>query len=120
MGDVDDGRLSVLALDLYRRRLNFEEAVVGRSTRSLTAGASNGAQLAAPNRASVFARSDGLHASGSALAEGIEEVAGPDLALGGGFAGDGDTPPGPLVGDRGRAHSYNQTTTVALMNDEAA
>lgn len=97
-GDVDDERLSALALDFDSTRLRLAEAMVEEPGQSQTAGLSIGTQLAAPDLAGVFVLSDGLHVNGSALVEGIANAVGPDVPLSGGLAGDGAAFTETLVG----------------------
>jgi hypothetical protein len=104
-GDVDDARLSTLALDFDRTRLELAEAMVEEPVHSRAAGISIGTQLAAPDLASVFILSDGLHVNGSALVDGIASAVGPEVPLSGGLAGDGAAFAETLVGTMARPRS---------------
>jgi hypothetical protein len=97
-GDVNDERLSALALDFERTRLELAEAVVEEPEQSRAAGLSIGAELAGPDLASVFILSDGLHVNGSALVDGVASAVGPAVPLSGGLAGDGAAFAETLVG----------------------
>lgn len=99
-GDVNDERLSALALDFERTRLELAEAVVEEPEQSRAAGLSIGAELAGPDLASVFILSDGLHVNGSALVDGVASAVGPAVPLSGGLAGDGAAFAETLVGRR--------------------
>lgn len=104
-GDVDDERLSALALHFDRTRLEFAEATVEEPEQSRAAGLAIGTQLAAPDLAGVFVLSDGLHVNGSALVEGIASAVGPGVPLSGGLAGDGAAFTETLVGAASRPRS---------------
>lgn len=104
-GDVDDERLSALALDFDHTRLELAEAMIDEPSQSRAAGLSIGAQLASPDLANVFVLSDGLHVNGSALVDGIISAVGPDVPLSGGLAGDGAAFAETLVGATTRCRS---------------
>lgn len=99
-GDVDDGRLSVLALHFDDTGLELAEAVVEEPAQSIDAGISIGTRLASADLAGVFVLSDGLHVNGSALVEGIASAVGANVPLSGGLAGDGAAFAETLVGGR--------------------
>lgn len=103
--EVDDERLSALALDFDRTRLELAEATVEGPAQSRTAGLAIGAQLASPDLAGVFVLSDGLHVNGSALVDGIASAVGPAIPLSGGLAGDGAAFSETLVGATERPRS---------------
>jgi hypothetical protein len=102
-GEVDDGRLSVLALGFDHTRLDLAEAVVEEPAQSYAAGIAIGSRLATPELAGVFILSDGLHVNGSALVEGIASAVGANVPLSGGLAGDGAAFAETLVGGRDQA-----------------
>jgi hypothetical protein len=101
-GDVDDGRLSALALAFDRTRVKLAEVRVEEPAQSRVAGLSIGMQLAAPDLAGVFVLSDGLHVNGSALVEGVASAVGPEVPVSGGLAGDGAAFEETLVGGDAR------------------
>jgi hypothetical protein len=87
--DVTDSIMTVLALGFESTPVRLAEATVDDASQSFAAGASVGAQLAAPDLAGVFVLSDGLHINGSALVEGVISAVGMNVPVSGGLAGDG-------------------------------
>lgn len=74
-------------------------------------------QLAAPDLAHVLLVSDGLAVNGTALVEGIREVAGNEVAVTGGLAGDGDRFRSTLVG-LGRDIRSRQVVVIGFYGDK--
>jgi hypothetical protein len=88
-GGLTDEGLTVLAVGFERTQLRLATFSLNTAADSKAAGASIGAELAAPDLAGVFVLSEGLGVNGSALVDGLVEAIGPKAVLSGGMAGDG-------------------------------
>jgi len=86
---LSDDDLTVLAVGFEHTRLRLATCPLVEAADSRKAGASIGAQLAAPDLAGVFVLSEGLGVNGSALVDGLVDRVGPEAVVSGGLAGDG-------------------------------
>ena len=87
--DVTDDEVAAVALrfDATELRLAYEPAPNPQHSRAC--GEAIGRALKADDLAGIFVLSDGLNVNGSELVAGITAIAGPDVPLTGGLAGDG-------------------------------
>lgn len=96
--DVTDDEIAAaaLAFDATKIRLACELAKAPEHSRAC--GDAIGRALAAPDLAGIFVLSDGLNVNGSELVAGITAVAGENVPVTGGLAGDGAQFKETLVG----------------------
>jgi len=87
---VQDVSLSVAVARFDEVTLRKASLPIGADTDSFTAGRDLGSALLGPELRAVFVLSDGLHANGSRLADGMNDIFPDSVVVTGGLAGDGE------------------------------
>lgn len=87
--DVEDDRLTGVALSFDRARVRLHAGRIGAAADSRACGAELGRTLRDDDLCGVLLFSDGLNVNGSDLAAGLVEEIGAAVPISGGLAGDG-------------------------------
>jgi hypothetical protein len=86
---VTDGTVAVTALKFGRPAFRVSDVEIAGAADSYAAGEQLARRLAAPDLHNVVVFGQGIAINGSALINGIAAIAGPDVKVAGGLAGDG-------------------------------
>jgi hypothetical protein len=89
-GGLSDEKLSAVAIGFEHTQIRLSTHSLACADSSRDVGFALGRDLAGPDLAGVLVLSDGLCVNGSALVDGIVSACGPNVAVSGGLAGDGD------------------------------
>ncbi|MBX9977403.1 MAG: FIST C-terminal domain-containing protein [Alphaproteobacteria bacterium] len=96
--DIHENSVISLAIDFEKTTVKSSSYTIHLSSESFNIGQKIGSDLLGDDLKGIFILSDGLHANGSALVDGVLSKVGKHIPLMGGLAGDGSNFKKTLVG----------------------